>query len=252
MKLIQFIKQSPYKRPLKTGLIIIILAFLLSLGSITYSFFSARKTVKTFQIIQKKSINGTIGWQNTEIQKLWKEKLWMESQLLTSKEDSMSLSINLQDSLLLLQFKGLTLVKTKIGFKFPEKFLQDIDATTYAMLFGHPETILSERANIAKKPFHKVNVSQASDTTAFLKKAKQRMFSWSFITDNNIRVVIHGFNPLQTNIYSRTDMLKFRIKTKIFSPFAPYRPTLFIWINNKDATDIYRALPIKAKVIILD
>lgn len=252
MKLIKIIDRSPFRKPLITGFILIGIAILFSVAGLIYSFYSAKQAALSLELSQKKNKVVPAYWQNQETQKLWKEKLWIANRLLVSKEDSMTLSINLEDSIVLLQFKGLTLVKTKIGFKFPKKFLPDINSVTYTKLFGNPGTIISERANIVKKPFHKVNASKASDTTAFLKKVRPKRFSWSFITDNKIHIVIHGYDSLEMKIHPGKDILKFRIKSEIKNPLAPYTPTLFIWINNKDATDIYRALPVRAKVIILD
>lgn len=251
MKLKQLSNRPTFKIPVIIGFILIGIAIILSVLSLTLSFSNAKNSALTLKSLQIKDRIIPTRY-SSEMLGFWKEKLWLENQLLVSKEDSMNLSIDLQDSLVQLRFKGLTLVKSKISLILPRNFLQNVDVNSYGKLFGSPSTIVSGYSNIAKKPYHRVNIANAGDTTAFLKKVKPRMFSWSFTTDHKIRVVIHGYDSLETNLHPRRDLLKFRLKNLITKPSDSYTPTLFIWINNKEAIDIYRALPEKAKVIFIN
>lgn len=251
MKIKQTSDRSFFRTPVMIGLMLIGLAVILSVLSLTLSFSKAKNSALALKSLQS---NDRImpARYSPKMLALWKEKLWLENQLRVSKEDSMNLSINLRDRSVELRFKGLTLVKSKISLILPRHFLQPIDAGTYGKLFGSPATIISERANTAKKPYHRVSATQAGDTTAFLKKVKPGMFSWHFITNHNIRVVIHGYDSLETNLHPQKDLLKYRLKNLITKPGETYMPTIFIWINNKEAIDIYRALPQKSKVIFLN
>ena len=253
MKLKQFLSESPYKSTIIFGMALMVFTFMLLIANVIFSFFAVNRALNIVKSTTIENREVFHNWENEEQQNLWKEKFWIENQIRVSKEDSMSLGINFKDSTIQLQFKGLPLIKSRIARTWPEHFLSSLSAENYSKIFGRLLTIDNANANISKRPFRKMIVTaegntQAVDTLTYKPKA----FSWSFVTNNNIRIVIKGYgtDSLEVVPSFRYDVLKFRIAEKTISPFTDFTPTLFIWINDKEAEAIYRALPKNASVIV--
>ncbi|MDP2722856.1 MAG: hypothetical protein Q8O72_08870 [Bacteroidales bacterium] len=253
MKLFQVIFQSPYKRPIIIGLIVLALVLVLLIADLIFSVTSVNRMVNLIQSDTTENRLEVKNWDSPTQNTLLKDKYWIENQIAVSRDDSMSLGINMDDSTIQLQFKGLALIKSRIAHSYPEKFLSVLDAENYSIFFGNPLIIKQSMANIAKRPFRKVKVNadgitQAVDSVTHNKSP----FSWSFVTNNNIRIVINGFgsDSLDTEPSYRQDVFYFRLAEKTRHLFGPYTPTLFIWMNDKEAEAIYRALPKNARVIV--
>ncbi len=242
MKNNRFFQTEDLKKRQATGLVLAGALVIFSLGFLVHAYFNARGSARAIKESQLAPVN-----ENARA--LWKEKLWLENQWKVSREDSMNLSIDLKDSMVRLQFKGLTLAGSRIRQIRPVLFLQQLPASAYEKIFGSPSVILSEQASLVKKPFHKVSASQAGDTTAFLKPPRTSEFTWHFRTDHRIQVVIFGCDTLVSRLHPAKDILRFRLQQLLARPDQAYFPTLFLWIGNKEATDMYRALPEKGKVI---
>ncbi|MFA5418030.1 MAG: hypothetical protein WC341_06185 [Bacteroidales bacterium] len=253
MKLNQFLSRSPYNRPIVIGLIVFALVIVLLIADLIFSVTSVNRMVNLVKSDTTENSLGIKNWDNPIQQALLKDKYWIENQIAVSRDDSMSLGINMDDSTIQLQFKGLALIKSKIARSYPQELLSVLDANNYAMFFGNPLSIKQSMASIAKRPFRKVKVSadgitQAVDSVTHNKSP----FSWSFVTNNNIRFVINGFisDSLRTEPSYRQDVFYFRLAEKTRHLFGFYTPTLFIWMNDKEAEAIYRALPKNARVIV--
>jgi hypothetical protein len=193
------------------------------------------------------------GWDNPGLKDLWKDKFWIQNQIALAKDDSMSLGVNFEDSTMQLLFKGLTLSKCKILYKEPGNFLKDINSKVYEKFFGNPVKIISGEANTQKKAFRRMKPPTTEDgEPTYLDSIMNDPIIWNFTTSNDIRFVIHGFdahNDTAKIVPSfKSDILKFRLQ-KNKEDRSVYFPTLFIWMDDKDAKAIYRALPHEARVI---
>ncbi|MBN1652075.1 MAG: hypothetical protein JW857_12150 [Bacteroidales bacterium] len=199
-----------------------------------------------------------INWSESELAALTKEKLWLENQLLLAKDDSMSFGINLKDSLVQVQFKGVPLIQAKINYIRPANFLSKANAHFYTTLFAKPFQVLDEQVNFAKKPIKRMKVIAGADAVALTKESvKEKLFYWEFVTDNKLRIVLYGNNSIQDSIAEAPsftkERLKFELKRKSDNPKNQnYHPTLFLWINDKEAKAIYRSLPKYPKIIFLN
>lgn len=251
MKLKHFISENPIGKAVLFGLGFMSLAVILLIIELLFSYTAVNRAVDQIKTDSTSNSPQIINWEVADIQHLWKEKFWIENQIAMARDDSMSLGINIKDSLIQLQFKGLPLIKSKIVHAFPKEFLSDLDAKAYFDFFGHPMVIVTSQANIVKRPFKRMKVNsegntQAVDSAVLLRKP----FAWSFVTDNNLRFVIYGSDSAGLVPSFRRDVLKFRIAEKTKGLFGDYTPTLFIWVNDKEAEAIYRALPHKTTLII--
>lgn len=242
---------SRYKKAFIAAIIIVVISVLVVAVKLFLSISPANKAAKqiTSSVESESSLQG---WEDPGLNALWKDKFWIENQIALAKDDSMSLGINFEDSIMQLQFKGLALVESKILYAEPKNFLKDIDSKIYAKLFGLPSTITSGQANMKKRPFRRMKPpTEEYGEPVFQDSLFNDPILWDFTTSNNIRLVVHGFDAFNdtTKIIPsfKADVLKFRLEGN--EDNSGFIPTLFIWMNDKDAKAIYRALPHEAQVI---
>ncbi len=237
------------------GLFLIFIVFVLLIILIV-SLMGARQTAKMIIDAEETKTVAAIDWNNEEIRALLKTKCWFESQLALSKDDSMSLGINLRDSIIQIQLDGLPLIQSRILYIRPKSFLSEIDAAFYSKLFGQPAKIISGKSNYPKRPIKKMKVVEGADAELITDNiVKSKRFYWEFVSDNNIRIVINGCKISDDSIEKKpsffSDMIKFRLKSKSKNPEKQiYHPTLFLWMNDNDAKAIYRALSEKSRLSI--
>lgn len=242
---------SRYKKAFIATIIIVVISVLVVVVKLFLLTSPATNSAK--QLISSVEPDKSLqGWDNPELRTLWKDKFWKESQIAVAKDDSMSLGVNFEDSIMHLQFKGLSLIECKILYREPEKFLTDIDSKVYAKLFGKPLTIDSGTANMQKKMFRRMKPPTTEyGEPVFQDSIFKDPIIWNFTTSNNLRFVINGFDAFNDTVKIipsfKADMLKFRLQED--GNNSGYIPTLFIWMNDKDAKALYRALPHEAQVI---
>lgn len=235
---------------------VLIVVIVVVIVELALSLSDAKQSANQILNLQEKQNSPSLNWENAEIREIFKHKLWLETQLELSKEDSMSLGINLSDSIVQIQMKGLPLIQSKILYMRPENFLSEINAASYASIFGQPVSILNGTSNLSKKPIRKMKVIEGSDAEPVKSDSiVTKRFYWEFVADNNLRIVINGCetSPDSTLIVPSftADMIKFRLKGKSQDlNNQNYHPVLFIWMNDKEAKAIYRALPENTKLAI--
>lgn len=243
---------SKYKKALIAGAIIVALAVLVVAAKLFISSSPSANAARQL-IVSTDSLEPLQGWGNDEINALWKEKFWKENLLTVAKDDSMSLGINLEDSIIQLQFKGLVLSECKIFYSEPKKFLQNIDSRVYKKLFGKPSTIISYEANTQKKQYRRAKPpTEEYGDLIFLDSISNASMVWNFTSDSKLRVVVHGFDAYNDSIkitpQFKADMLKFRMQND--KNQSEYLPTLYIWMDDTEAKAIYRALPHEKALLI--
>jgi hypothetical protein len=193
-------------------------------------------------------------WSNEEIRSLWKENIWFERQLTLSKSDKINMGIDLTNKTIEVQLKGTVLLQAQIMKQYPSDFMKDINQNAYINLFGHIAAIDSEWCNYPKKPIVKVLAPKdSSEVQTKIDTLKEARFEWRMNIENKFNVVINGvvFNEDSVKEIKRfEDIYRFRkdeILNKLNKDF--YKPTLFLWLDDKDVKAIYRAIPEKGQVI---
>ncbi len=233
---------------------ILLVLFLARLGWIIHLSYHHAKLIQHSACENKRLLRESGDSKAWEIQK---EISWLEQQLVLAKSDSMSLGINLRDSLLQVQLKGTVLLQAKILYQKPSNFLEEINPLVYLRFFNTSKTIYTEGANLPKKPIKKVlvsNVAVNSGDATTKKVADPRLF-WEFYFSNNIKVVVNGVTLNLDSIPAvsvQKDVIKTNLADLLQQPKTPNSPTLYLWLNDKEAKAIYRALPEKARVIFLN
>ncbi len=195
------------------------------------------------------------GWQNQEVRQTIKDIHWYEQQLLLAKSDSINLGINLADSVVQVQLKGTVLFQSRILLQKPAIFLNNLNPEFY-LEFSKIASIKSETANTPKKPIKRVAApnSIASQNETKNDTIIDQRLVWQFTTDNDVNVIITGVEMNKDSLLlpnSGNDLFNYHSQ-EFFGNIIPdtYSPTLYIWLNDKEAKAVYRALPEKGKVII--
>jgi len=192
-----------------------------------------------------------------------KNKAFRESRLIMTKSDSIGLLVNLPDSIIAVEIKGITLHTAKIKSYKVGRLFRALETQAYMNLFSSPLRIELHNATILKEP---VIIKKAPKDTIeaerllVLPDTLQKKPAYIVFTLNNgFRLFIEqdkagSFKTFKTKIAFRAGnqlkqagesflyMLRFRI--------PPYNPAVRIHVARDDAAAIYRALPENALVTI--
>lgn len=186
---------------------------------------------------------------------LYKEKAWLETRFQITKTDSISLSVNLKDSVLQLELKGVVLKSSKMTDFEADQFLYQLTPGAYHHLFGTQAQGESDFSTITKEPLiikkapkdtSEVQVAAVADTS------KIEAVHWMLALDNGIIIKIEGTDQYSQSdkwigqkFWFKQDLKKIRkdlVQTIQFKT-PVYQPEIRIVISESDAKAIYRALP---------
>ncbi len=242
----------------KVGFIIVVAVFVILSSFTIVRFIKAEDAVKL--AINEKTLNfadselNDAGWNLPEIEQKKKDLHWMEQQLLLAKSDSLNLGINLTDSTVQVQLKGTVLLQANILKQIPEKFVQSPNYAAY-LDFTAISKIVYEQSTSIKRPVKKVKAPKNENEVQKVEHdtIPEAPIVWQFILDNKIEVVITGVGLGKDSLLSlnfKNDILKYnfeKFKTNLLP--QTYMPTLYIWLEDKDAKAIYRAIPGNGRVV---
>jgi len=151
-----------------------------------------------------------------EALRLTKQVFWLEQKLELAKSDSISLAIDLSDSLVQIQLKGLDLFHAKILHQRPQNFLNPGNRKNRRHLAMVSE-IKSEVANVPKRPVKKVKAPKigipVSEDQTKTDTIPNPELIWQFTTENNIRVVITGVKMAPDSTFKfqpQKDLLRYK------------------------------------------
>ncbi len=262
------------------GSVLLILTPIIIVGAVVaFLVFSSLDEVKNTLAIMQGNGNSTlkekVDWQNGEARTLFKEKQWLLRQLELSDENSMSLGINMADSIFQLQLNGLVLIQSKIYYMRPSSFLSEENLQIYDKLFLQAKSIEIETASEPKRVLTKKKVvaeteetesksdtitqdNSVVDSTSNLIKNDSvlpKNLHWEFIMNNMVKVVVMGLSVGPDSLLIEPSFEKEMMASRNESEYQaldslPYHPTIYIWLQNQDAKSIYRALPEKSDIII--
>jgi|GEM_PF-5866042 len=209
-------------------------------------------TLAGMAIDKEASVSGR--WNDHEIRRLQKDIIWFEQLLALAKHDSISLVVNLNDSVVQISLRGLELLQTKILRQYPANFMVSAGEATW-MHYSRISQIKNEMAGIPKRQVKKV-VAFASAGNAHEPsedQENQRPLYWKITTAGNLGVVITGVKMSADSTYvlqSGRDLLKYRANEFLKDPFpSEYTPTVYLWLDDRDAKAIYKAVSSKGNVL---
>jgi len=191
-------------------------------------------------------------------------KTSLDARLSMSDDDSIGMRINLKEKLVYLEIQGIVLHQTPILEQRTSAFFRKLTPAEKYILFHKPLTINKDESSIAKDEFNVVIAPK--DTNEY--KARQEIVPDTSHTDpvlyrlylsHGIRIQVIGQLPdtvpqfwprFRFEYTDRYIFLKNLAGSIINRKPAPYRPTIEIVINSRDAEAYYRAVPKKGKVIV--
>jgi hypothetical protein len=206
------------------------------------------------------SVDSTIKSDSAFIS-LVKTKSFLESRIAMATTDSLSLSVDLQDSIVTLEINGVVVHRTEPGHFRISKVLRKADEYSVISMLSVPLNITRSIATIKKEPLLlKIAPKDTSeykpdvlpDTT--LSKVVNLMFQ----TDRGIRIYIYGTDNLSGSTpgffwFDLSD--RFRncyeiIKNMLRMRVPDYHPSVRIWVEKPDARIIYRAVPRNGQIAL--
>ena len=187
----------------------------------------------------------------------------LTSTLKLAESDSISLLINLNDSLAILSFKGVFLFKSKISSIKLNKGLTRLPLSLLDSLFSGPFMVGKEISTIEKFPiiFKKApkDTLEANLLNATPEIPKQTDVFWFFTFERNFAIelrqeedkLIGTRRAYEDYKNTKANYLRGNWRKNIFNlDQTGYTYQLSIEIPREDARSIYRALPLKPQVLV--
>ncbi len=202
-------------------------------------------------------------YEHPEFFNLNKNIVFRESRLIMSKSDSIGLVVNLPDSIMAVEIKGITLHTAKIISYKVGRLFRALESQTYMALFSSPARIIHDNATIAKEPI--IMKKAPKDTieaakSLVLPDTLQKKPAYVVLTLNSgFRLLIEeekpdSFRALKTKIAFRASNQLKQAGERFLYIFRfqipPYKPVIRIQIARDDVVSIYRALPENALATI--
>lgn len=219
---------------------------------------AARKKISSLNKIYQ-SEQPMVGNDLPRIFEIRKENAFLESRLALAKSDSVALIIDLRDSVVTLDLKGVSIHKAKIVDFTPSSVLKSLLPDAQLNLIGNPMKVVRQYSTIVKEPG--VIKKAPKDT---IEAAQQEVVKDSvdmgpsfyyFGLNNGIEITFvhehekgHSYFPLFFN----QKMKVFKATTDSIKHFKlpEYIPEIRIELMQTDAKTIFRALPNNALVAI--
>lgn len=196
---------------------------------------------------------------------LLKEKAWIESRLKMSSNDSVGLSIDLENHLIQLELRGVVVLTSKIRDYSTSGFFKKMDGNVYFNMFGSPLSIVKLESSIEKNPFKTINAPANAEELALTSTKKDSIpdenVYWTVILDRDIELNIQGIDSVadSKSKYKLGQGFEFERNLKnIYNSFLNimkftkpvYTPEILISIPENEAKAILRAIPRKSLVTI--
>ncbi len=202
-------------------------------------------------------------YDHPEILPLLIEKTYKEALLKLSEQDSIQLIVNLHDSLVCLSIKGVIIHETHVNDILVDKVLRRLPGREFVKLFSQPIAVLSQTASIDKEPIVVRDAPKDSleaSLTAYKPDTLIQNPAFLMIRcDFGIKLILEqypnsGFHDKWVRFIFRSKLWIKNVLTSIVRFFSfrkqEYNPTIIIKMPVDDLRAIYRALPLKASVVL--
>lgn len=247
--------------------LLIVIYTILAVIALQYTFFSVIAVRKRMDAINNeidvKLLTPADAGKDTAWLRLYKEKDWLEARFQIARTDSISLSVDLSDSTMQIELKGVVLKKTKILDFDVDRFLYRLNAGAYHHLLGkqaRADTVISsiprEPLIVKKAP---KDTTEVEDGTAVIDTAKLEIVHWVLNLDNQMVLKIEGIDPgVGSDWWAGHRFWMFQnlkqtakdLSRTILFKTPEYHPEIRLVIPEADARALYRALPVKPLVCI--
>ncbi len=194
---------------------------------------------------------------------LIREKAFLQSRIILSGSDSIGLTLNLRDSLVQVETKGVVLRQIRFDKAEVSPFFSSFRPGSYSAVFSKPfgiteieGTIVKEPIIIKKAPRDSVEAAQNStqvDTT------QSEFVEWHLQLDSSLIISFVQSDKDKGGINWPTLKYRFRRHAKTLAETnrdlisfrkPTYFPEITVFIPRKEAKSFYRALPQNGRVVI--
>lgn len=258
------VQESGTKKYLKFLLLLaFIIASIILIGASLIAIITPRLKIKEFNELYGQRIHSAKNepiHYDSSLYVLKQEEAFLKSKLAKSDLDSISLSINIPDSMLSLEIKGVAIYNIKIDRLKLSPIFNSFNKDAILHCFSTPFRINSQYATVVKEP---IVIKQAPKDTIEANQAapnidtlKPKMVAYYFCLDKDIILDIRqsektDFIPYFSYLLKFNYWLTARQLKEVSKFHLPdYLPSIQIEINCKDALALYRALPNKAIISI--
>jgi hypothetical protein len=250
---------------LKALKIILLLIAIIVVGGLTFLMISSMKAPEKFlsdfrEETAKISKNQDVLSYPDDI---LERKASLDARLAMSEDDSIGMRINLREKALYLEIKGIVLHRTPILEEKTSSFFRHLSPAEKYVLFRKPLAIQDDEANIDKDKFEIVYAPK--DTVEAMARPEivpdtvlREPILYRLYFQNGIRIQVAGVLADTVKQFWPRFRFDYNDKVKFLKGLAgsvlskkpvPYRPTISIVIDAREAQAIYRAVPKKGKVI---
>jgi len=191
---------------------------------------------------------------------LYPDLAFIRSRLALASDDSIALSVNLHDSLLTLEYKGVVLHQAPILDIRISDFFQRLKPVARFNLFAEVMKIESNLSSISHEPliYRKApkDTLEAQQTNITPDTNLREPVFVAFYLNNGIRLELTQNDPLVNKEYRKIirDIRKRNsgnfVRSVLHGKMPEYQPWIRIQTSWRDARTIYRALPKNGKVTV--
>ena len=194
-----------------------------------------------------------------EMFSLVSEKAYLEARLGMSEHDSIGIVINLADSTVSLEMRGVRIHSSKASGIKNSKMLLSMNPVQYDMVFNHPLEITKQHASIVKEPVTVIDAPRdtldASENLFMPDTSIKRSVNAAFRLERGITVRLIDEKSTGTkrflNDAGHRCATVARNMASVFSLRIPgYRPEIIIYLPRSEIRTIYRALPANAEMVM--
>ncbi len=202
-------------------------------------------------------------YHHPDLDSLLRERAYKEALLKLAESDSIQLVVNLSDSTVLLNIKGVPIHETRIREFSRDKFLEKLPLMQEIKLFSLPLTVLSQYATIVKEPVvvrHAPRDEEEAAENAWQPDTLvQKPAFVAFSAEYGIQIIfeqdrVESFRERwkKFGFYSHLRTRKATSAVKNFLLFSgqEYQPAITIELPVDDLRAIYRALPDSTLIVL--
>jgi hypothetical protein len=191
-------------------------------------------------------------------------KIFLKNRLQMAKSDSINLVVNLRDSLVSIELKGVTLHSARIESYDLPTFFSAIDINTLNKVFSKPSDIVLQESNVDKKPLTIKKAPKSPDEVSshvelpdtslnipvFVKLNIDSLFTLTF------KPVFAGQKDykktMRKEIWNeRMRVLKTNWGSILRGKVPGYMPNVEVYLASPDIVGMYRALPTNAQMAFM-
>ena len=214
----------------------------------------------SFKQIEKTSIDEKF-FTDSAFVELQKEKAYTQSRIAMAETDSIGLTLNLRDSLALLEINGVVVHKTKISFQRICKAFNKANSYAVASMLSSPLNIAKDIATIKKMPLTvRMAPKDTSEYVPFIPDTSVNdPVNYILEMNNGIRIFVYQqelgeskdlYNQILFDITDRIQNTIVALRKMADFEVPEYRLYIKIRMPKADAKIIYRAVPRKGQITV--